>query len=246
MHPGPLPPLAPGAPGIPGVDHPDPASPAGSVDHPGPTGSQEQTTSWDVGARAALPRSRTAPAFFPALGWWGFGLSIASVLAAAAGAALAWWGFGPPVGSVLAALAGAALALSIVGVLQARATGRLVAPAAIGASIAALALAANVVVAVLSVASGFDEALSGPVSAYSAEQEAFLDALADDSVRVYESTYDEDLLLDGYGACGSLTSGASPDEAARELDWSRLSEGRAVVDAATNTLCDSSGSLLDS
>ena len=51
-------------------------------------------------------------------------------------------------------------------------------------------------------------------------------------------------VADGYAACVALGEGDTPTEAARELDWSRLSDGRAILEAATGTLCDPFGQLL--
>lgn len=241
---GPLPPLAPGARGIPGVDHPatqpqpqyppqqtQPQYP--SQQQPGPWGAQpaepQPAGAWVGGTWVAAaqpstpapPRTRPAPAFFPAIGWWGFGLSF---------------------GGFLPGLAGAALALSIVGILQARTAGRLLAPPVIGACLGSLALAIHVVLAVLGFASALEET-ANETPLYSVEEEAFLDELAADPSDVYEKALDEDLIADGYAACVAISGGDTADEAARGLDWSRLSDGEAIVGAADGTLCDSSGQL---
>ncbi len=204
---GPLPPLAPGARGIPDVDTPPGYGPPAAP--------------WAAEGRRSPAGAGSGPALFPAIGWWGFGLSFASLL--------------PP-------LAGAALALSIVGIIQARAAGRLLAPPVIGASIAALALALHLVVGAATIVGAVVEA--GEAAAQTSSEEDFLDALALDAPLVYRELPDDDLVEEGYDACLVLAEGGTRLEAASSLGWIEIADGYAVVDAATGTLCESTGEPL--
>lgn len=172
------------------------------------------------------------------------------------GDALAWWGFGLSFGSVLAAVAGAALALSVVGILVARRTGRVMWPAIVGCAVAGLALGVHATVGavhgverVVALGEGLTSADgSGGTDAPggsdgSDEEPSFTDAEDDYLTAIYDSqseTYlvytDPALVGFGHQACDAVDGGEDADQAAADLDMGRAAAAE-VVEVATTVLC---------
>lgn len=164
---------------------------------------------------------------------------------------LAWWGFGLAFGSLLAAVAGAALALSIVGLVVARRTGRALVPAIVGCVIAGLALAGHAawstVRGVERVTSLVQSAGAGPGSDGSEEAPTFTDdeddylgALADSDSDTYDVYTDPALVGFGHEACDALDGGEDADAVARGLDMGRAAAAE-VVQVASQVLCPADG-----
>lgn len=169
------------------------------------------------------------------------------------GNALAWWGFGLSFGSVLAAVAGAALALSVVGILVARRTGRVMWPAIVGCAVAGLALGVHATVGAVR---GVERvvALAGDVTAatgsgtpdgsdgsgeeptFTAVEDDYLTAISDSQSDTYLVYTDPALVEFGHQACDAVDGGEDAEQAAESLDMGRAAAAE-VVQVATDVLC---------
>ena len=169
---------------------------------------------------------------------------------------LAWWGFGLSFGSVLASVAGAALALSVVGIVVARRTGRALVPAIVGCAIAGLALGAHAAYSTVrgvervaslvqdaadpagsdgsSGSDGSGGADAGPT--FTDVENDYLDTLADSPSDTYAVYTDPALVEFGHQACDALDGGEDADAAAQDLDMGRAAAAE-VVQVATQVLC---------
>ena len=199
------------------------------------------------GARASQPSGPPSPT----ASGWSAGLTGPGI--ARGRNALAWWGFGLSFGSVLAAVAGAALALSVVGVVVARRTGRALVPAIVGCAIAGLALGAH---AAYSTVRGVERVASlagdagpglGPDSSDSSgssdqgptwtdQEDDYLAALAESESDTYDVYTDPALVDFGHRACDALDGGEDADAAALDLDMGRAAAAE-VVQVASQVLC---------
>lgn len=166
------------------------------------------------------------------------------------GDALAWWGFGLSFGSVLAAVAGAALALSVVGILVARRTGRVMWPAIVGCAVAGLALGVHATIGAVhgmervvalgqqltgAAGPGAPDGSDGEPTFTDVEQD-YLDALYDSQSDTYLVYTDPALVDFGHRACDAVDGGEDADQAAEDLDMGRAAAAE-VVQVATDVLC---------
>lgn len=166
------------------------------------------------------------------------------------GNVLAWWGFGLSFGSVLAAVAGAALALSVVGVVVARRTGRTLWPAVVGCAIAGLALGVHATIGavhgveqVVALAQGVTgsggsdgSGGSNDEPSFTGAEDDYLTAISDSQSDTYDVYTDPALVDFGHQACDAVDGGKDADQAAEALDMGR-SAAAEVVEVATTVLC---------
>lgn len=150
---------------------------------------------------------------------------------------------------------GAALALSVVGVVVARRTGRALWPAVVGCAIAGLALGVHAtigvvrgverVVALVDDTAGTadpdapDGSDGSDGSVFDDVEQGYLDVLSESPSETYVVYTDLALVDFGYRACDAVDGGEDADEAAEGLDMGRAAAAE-VVEVATAVLCPAS------